>query len=99
MLIELTMKDISLIVLQLKNKQAQIDRKIDHILNQNLDPFPFARLDKGKKLIDLIKKTLQSIEEDNLIGWHAYQRIGNGGVETGSLILNLPSFSSNTNPT
>ncbi|WP_114750511.1 hypothetical protein [Pleomorphovibrio marinus] len=61
------MKDISLIVEQLKDKEIQIDRKINHILDQNLDPFPFARLAKGNKLLELIKMTLQAIEEDNLI--------------------------------
>ena len=63
----MTMKDISLIVQQLKNKQSQIDKKIDRILDQNLDPFPFDRLNKGKKLIELINNALRSIEEDNLI--------------------------------
>ncbi|MEX2511378.1 MAG: hypothetical protein WD398_00615 [Cyclobacteriaceae bacterium] len=61
------MKDISLIVMQLKNRQTQIDRKINQLIDQNLDPFPFERLDKGKKLLELIKNVLQSIEEDNLI--------------------------------
>jgi len=61
------MKDISLIVMQLKNRQAQIDRKINQLIDQNLDPFPFERLDKGKKLIELIKKILQAIEGDDLI--------------------------------
>ena len=50
------MKDISVIVLQLKNRQTQIDRKINQLIDQNLDPFPFERLDKGKKLIELIQK-------------------------------------------
>jgi hypothetical protein len=61
------MKDISLIVEQLKDKEVQIDRKINHILDQNPDPFPFVRLAKGNKLLELINMTLQSIEEDNLI--------------------------------
>ncbi|MEX2566357.1 MAG: hypothetical protein WD431_10470 [Cyclobacteriaceae bacterium] len=61
------MEDISLIVMQLKNRQTQIDRKINQLIDQNLDPFPFERLNKGKKLLELIKKVLQSIEEDNLI--------------------------------
>ena len=61
------MKDISLIVLQLKNRQTQIDRKINQLIDQNLDPFPFERLDKGKKLIELIQKALESIEAEKLI--------------------------------
>ncbi|SHN35036.1 hypothetical protein SAMN04488057_12437 [Cyclobacterium lianum] len=61
------MKDISLIVMQLKNRQIQIDRKINQLIDQNLDPFPFERLEKGKKLIELIKKTLQAIKGDDLI--------------------------------
>jgi hypothetical protein len=61
------MKDISVIVLQLKNRQTQIDRKINQLIDQNLDPFPFERLDKGKKLIELIQKALQSIESEKLI--------------------------------
>ncbi len=61
------MKDISLIVMQLKNRQTQIDRKINQLIDQNLDPFPFERLEKGKKLIKLIKKILQAIEGDDLI--------------------------------
>ena len=61
------MKDISLIVLQLKNRQTQIDRKINQLIDQNLDPFPFERLDKGKKLIELIQKALQSIDAGKLI--------------------------------
>lgn len=61
------MKDISVIVLQLKNRQTQIDRKINQLIDQNLDPFPFERLDKGKKLIELIQKALKSIEAEKLI--------------------------------
>jgi len=61
------MKDISLIVMQLKNRQIQIDRKINQLIDQNLDPFPFERLEKGKKLIELIKKIQQAIEGDDLI--------------------------------
>ena len=61
------MNDISLIVQQLRNRQNQIEKKINQLLSQNLDPFPFDRLDKGKKLFVLIQKTLASIEEDDLI--------------------------------
>lgn len=61
------MKDISLIVKQLKNRQAQIDRKINQLIDQNLDPFPFERLEKGKQLNELIQKILQAIEGDDLI--------------------------------
>jgi len=67
MLIKLTMKNISLIVTQLKDRQIQIDRKINQQLILNLDPFPIDRLDKGNKLLALIGKTLQAIEADNLI--------------------------------
>lgn len=61
------MKDISLIVLQLKNRQTQIDRKINQLIDQKLDPFPFERLEKGKQLNELIQKILQAIEGDDLI--------------------------------
>ncbi|WP_162418211.1 hypothetical protein [Cyclobacterium roseum] len=61
------MKDISMIVMQLKNRQTQIDRKINQLIDQNLDPFPFERLEKGKKLNELIQKILQAIEGDDLI--------------------------------
>ncbi|NHE56385.1 hypothetical protein [Cyclobacterium plantarum] len=61
------MKDISLIVMQLKNRQVQIERKINQLIDQNLDPFPFERLEKGKKLNELIQKILQAIEGDDLI--------------------------------
>ncbi|WP_339924189.1 hypothetical protein [uncultured Cyclobacterium sp.] len=61
------MEDISLIVMQLKNNQTQTDRKINQLIDQNLDPFPFERLDKGKRLIELIQKALQSIESEKLI--------------------------------
>lgn len=79
------MKDISLIVMQLKNRQIQIDRKIDQLIDQNLDPFPFERLEKGKKLIELIKKILQAIEGDDLIlaGMHIKE------LEMEGLKLNL----------
>jgi len=42
------MKDISLIVMQLKNRQVQIDRKINLLIDQNLDPFPFKDWIRGK---------------------------------------------------
>lgn len=45
------MKDISLVILQLKNRQIQIDKKINLLIAQNLDPFPFERLEKGKSLL------------------------------------------------
>ncbi|MDN3688255.1 MULTISPECIES: hypothetical protein [Cyclobacterium] len=61
------MKDISLIVMQLKNRQVQIERKINQLIDQNLDPFPFERLEKGKQLNELIQKILQAIEGDDLI--------------------------------
>lgn len=61
------MTDISLIVQQLRNRQNQIEKKINQLLSQNLDPFPFDRLDKGKKLFELIQKTLAAIEADDLI--------------------------------
>jgi len=61
------MKDISLIIMQLKNRQIQIETKINQLIDQNLDPFPFERLEKGKMLNELIQKILQAIEEDDLI--------------------------------
>lgn len=61
------MTDVSLIVQQLRNRQNQIEKKINQLLSQNLDPFPFDRLDKGKKLFELIQKTLAAIETDDLI--------------------------------
>ena len=67
MLIKLTMRDISLIVTQLRDRQIQIDRKINQQLVLNLDHFPFDGLDKGNKLLALIGKTLEAIEADKLI--------------------------------
>ncbi|HSI75510.1 MAG TPA: hypothetical protein VK957_06435 [Lunatimonas sp.] len=43
------MTDIPLIVQQLRNRQNHIEKKINQLLSLNLDPFPFDRLDKGKK--------------------------------------------------
>ena len=63
MIIKLTITDISLIVLQLN----QIEKKINKLLSQNLGFFPFDRLDKGKKLFELIQKTLAAIEANDLI--------------------------------
>ncbi|HSI77521.1 MAG TPA: hypothetical protein VK957_16590 [Lunatimonas sp.] len=59
----MTITDISLIVLQLN----QIGKKINKLLSQNLGFFPFDRLDKGKKLFELIQKTLAAIEANDLI--------------------------------
>ena len=42
------MKDISVIVLQLKNRETQIDRKINQLIDQNLDPFPLKDWIKEK---------------------------------------------------
>lgn len=40
---------------------------IKKLIAQNLDPFPFERLEKGRRLIALIQKALLAIEGDNLI--------------------------------
>ncbi|WP_158861135.1 hypothetical protein [Lunatibacter salilacus] len=61
------MTNISLIAQQLRNRQNQIEEKINQLLSQNLDPFPFDRLEKRKKLFELIQKTLAAIEADDLI--------------------------------
>lgn len=56
------MKNISLLVMQLKNRQIQIDRKINQLIDQNLGSFPFEKLEKGKKLHDLILAGMHSKE-------------------------------------
>lgn len=61
------MRDLSLIVTQLMDRQIQIDREINQQLVLKLDPLPFDRLDKGNKLLALIGKTLEAIEANNLI--------------------------------
>ncbi len=61
------MKDISLIMSQLRDRQTQIDRKINQQLVPSVDPLTFDRLDKSTG-----HRSLQFYTN-----WDAYQRTGN----------------------
>lgn len=79
------MTDPTLIAQQLRNRQIQVERKINQLITQNPDPFPFDRVDKGKKLFELIQKTLGSIESGDLIRAGMYIK----ELETTGLKLDL----------
>lgn len=51
-----------------KNLEKKIDLKIDRLISQNLNPFPFERIQKGKELRALcraIKKMINDQQEDD----------------------------------
>lgn len=51
-----------------KTLEKRIDKKLDLLISQNLNPFPFERLQKGKELRALcraIKKMVADQQEDD----------------------------------
>lgn len=55
------------LTIQLKQREAQIEAKLDNIIRQNLDPFPFERIAKAKKLLSLIFECLTHIKDDEIL--------------------------------
>ncbi len=55
------------LISQLKQREAQIEAKLDDIIRQNLNPFPFERIAKAKKLLSLIFECLTHIKEDEIL--------------------------------
>jgi hypothetical protein len=51
----------------IEEKEKQIDAKLDLIIRQNLNPFPFERIAKAKKLLFLIEECRFHIKHDDLI--------------------------------
>lgn len=52
---------------ELDLKEQQIEEKLNKIIQANLDPFPFERLEKGKLLLKLIYEIKKHIEADEFI--------------------------------
>ncbi|MCH6234498.1 hypothetical protein [Cognataquiflexum rubidum] len=52
---------------ELKQKEEQINQKLNKIIASNIDPFPFDRINKAKKLIAMIHECQKHIESDNLL--------------------------------
>ncbi|WP_373495807.1 hypothetical protein [Aquiflexum sp.] len=59
--------DVIKVKSELKQREAQINEKLNKIIKSNLDPFPFERIDKAKKLIAMIHECQEYIESDNLL--------------------------------
>jgi hypothetical protein len=59
--------DPSELIVQLKQREAQIEEKLNHIIQQNLDPFPFERIAKAKKLLSLIFECITYIKDDEIL--------------------------------
>ncbi|EIM78903.1 hypothetical protein A3SI_00535 [Nitritalea halalkaliphila LW7] len=51
----------------LQEKEKRIEEKIDQLIEQNLNPFPFERINKGKRLLQLIHECRQYIQQDEFI--------------------------------
>ncbi|MGY6558215.1 MAG: hypothetical protein ACXIT9_02920 [Nitritalea sp.] len=51
----------------LQEKEKRIEEKIDQLIEQNLNPFPFERINKGKRLLQLIQACRQHVQQDELI--------------------------------
>jgi hypothetical protein len=60
--------DLIKLKLELKQKEIQVDLKLGKIVSTNPDPFPFERLEKGRRLLGMIRNCRKLIEEDELIG-------------------------------
>ncbi|MCS4432870.1 hypothetical protein [Aquiflexum gelatinilyticum] len=52
---------------ELKQKEEQINLKLNMIISSNPNPFPFERINKAKKLIEMIHECQEYIESDNLL--------------------------------
>lgn len=59
--------DVFKICAELELREKQIDLKLNKIIQANLDPFPFERLEKGKLLLRLIYEIKKHIESDEYI--------------------------------
>jgi hypothetical protein len=52
---------------ELIEKEKLINQKIEKIIASNPNPFPFERINKAKKLIEMIHECQTFIEDDNLL--------------------------------
>jgi hypothetical protein len=55
------------LIVQLREREVQIEAKLDNIIQQNLDPFPFERIAKAKKLLALIFECITLIKDDEIL--------------------------------
>ncbi|MDN3604107.1 hypothetical protein QWZ00_13380 [Belliella kenyensis] len=59
--------DVFEVLGKLQLKEVQIEKKIQSLIEANLDPFPMDRLQKGKVLLSLIREFKMHVDADDFI--------------------------------